>query len=99
MSFFLFSFLFLASVRPAGNSSAPNGTLIHPEEVDSGIVAIISIVIGIALIVLIGIVSVFCRNFVYNLFVILEFFTHNSTGYFMYIQTLCAQKPNLNEFR
>lgn len=48
---------FTATVRPAGNNTSPDGTRIHPEEPDNGIVAIITIAVSIVVILLVGAVS------------------------------------------
>lgn len=49
----------LASTRPSGNNSVPDGTLmLHPEEVDSGVVAGIFIAVAISVTILLGFVRI-----------------------------------------
>lgn len=74
---FLFIFLFSAGKHPSGNVSQPDGTFIHPEEVDSGVIACVIIAIAIVSVLILGTVS-------YNLLKNLRF----SFNFIMYFKLI-----------
>lgn len=51
------SFLFAAAKHPSGNVSQPEGPSIHPEEMDSGVIACVIIAITIISVLILGTVS------------------------------------------
>ncbi|XP_037050178.1 very low-density lipoprotein receptor-like isoform X9 [Bradysia coprophila] len=56
-----------AAVRPAGNNTLPDGTLLHPEEPDNGVVAIITIAVSIVVILVLGSIILCCyRHFMHR---------------------------------
>ncbi|KAJ6635659.1 Very low-density lipoprotein receptor, partial [Pseudolycoriella hygida] len=59
--------LLRASVRPSGNNTLPDGTLIHPEEADNGFVAIITMVISVVVVFALGCIIFCCyKHFVHR---------------------------------
>lgn len=51
-------------MRPTGNTSQPDGTLIHRDESDSGQIAIIVIAIVSGVIIVLGLVSFPCPDLI-----------------------------------